>query len=136
MDNQQDELQSLKQKYYDAIGDLGTREKQSAEIEQVLRQGLNRISLAADDSDDQLNRQVEALRGEIRKGSPCEAIHEYGITLQQELRDSEYDAILIAVAHKQFNEMGSAALRRFAKPGAVLFDVKYLFPAEETDGRL
>ena len=35
MDNQQDELQSWKQKYYDAIGDLDTREKQWAEIEQV-----------------------------------------------------------------------------------------------------
>lgn len=66
----------------------------------------------------------------------AEAKQEYGIALQEELSDGEYDAILIAVAHKQFREIGSAALRRLGKPGAVLFDVKYLFPAEETDGRL
>ncbi len=66
----------------------------------------------------------------------AEAKQEYGIALQEELSDGKYDAILIAVAHKQFREIGSAALRRLGKPGAVLFDVKYLFPAEETDGRL
>lgn len=66
----------------------------------------------------------------------AEAKQEYGIALQEELSDGKYDAILIAVAHKQFREMGSAALRRLGKPGAVLFDVKYLFPAAETDGRL
>jgi UDP-N-acetyl-D-galactosamine dehydrogenase len=65
-----------------------------------------------------------------------QAQHEYGITLQTQLREGVYDAVLIAVAHQQFREMGSAALRRLAKPGAVLFDVKYLFPADETDGRL
>jgi UDP-N-acetyl-D-galactosamine dehydrogenase len=65
-----------------------------------------------------------------------QAQHEYGITLQPQLREGVYDAVLIAVAHQQFREMGSAALRRLAKPGAVLFDVKYLFPAGETDGRL
>jgi UDP-N-acetyl-D-galactosamine dehydrogenase len=66
----------------------------------------------------------------------AEAEREYGIVLQAELREGAYDAILIAVAHQQFREMGSAALRRLGKPGAVLFDVKYLFPADETDGRL
>lgn len=65
-----------------------------------------------------------------------EAQREYGITLQQELREGEYDAVLIAVAHQQFRELGSAALRRLGKSGAVLFDVKYLFPANESDGRL
>ncbi|MCW8918719.1 MAG: Vi polysaccharide biosynthesis UDP-N-acetylglucosamine C-6 dehydrogenase TviB [Gammaproteobacteria bacterium] len=66
----------------------------------------------------------------------AEAEREYGIALQSELREGAYEAVLIAVAHQQFLEMGSAALRRLGKPGAVLFDVKYLFPAEESDGRL
>jgi diguanylate cyclase len=74
MDKQQEELQSWKKKYYDAIGDLEAREKQWAELEQALRQGLNRLSLAADDSDDLLNRQLEALRNEIRKGIPSEVL--------------------------------------------------------------
>ncbi len=65
-----------------------------------------------------------------------EAEREYGITLLKELQEGRYDAILIAVAHRQFSEMGSAVLRRCGRPGAVLFDVKYLFPAAESDGRL
>ncbi|MCW8918718.1 MAG: GGDEF domain-containing protein [Gammaproteobacteria bacterium] len=75
-DTQQDELQGWREKYYDTLGDLEAREKRWARIEQLLRQGLNRLSLAADDSDDGLNRQLEALRAEIRKGRPSEELQE------------------------------------------------------------
>ena len=74
MANQQDEVEGWKQRYYDAIGDLESREKQWGEVEQALRQGLNRLSLAADDSDAELNRQLEVLRGEIRKGVSSEIL--------------------------------------------------------------
>ena len=74
MASEQDELQGWKQRYYDAIGDLDEREKQWGEVEQALRQGLNRLSLAADDTDAELNRQLESLRGEIRKGVSSDAI--------------------------------------------------------------
>lgn len=74
MANEQDELQGWKQRYYDAVGDLDEREKQWGEIEQVLRQGLNRLSLAADDSDAELNRQLEGLRSEIRKGVSSDSL--------------------------------------------------------------
>ena len=47
-----------------------------------------------------------------------------------------YDAIVLAVGHRQFAEMGAAAVRGFGRPGAVLFDVKGLYPKGETDGRL
>lgn len=47
-----------------------------------------------------------------------------------------YDAIILAVAHKQFIALGSSWVRTFGKPGAVLFDVKQIFKAEEVDGRL
>ena len=47
MANPEDELQGWKQRYYDAIGDLEEREKQWGDVEQALRQGLNRLSLAA-----------------------------------------------------------------------------------------
>jgi len=67
---------------------------------------------------------------------PDEAQQEYDIVLQAELQQGHYDAILIAVAHRQFYDMGSQALRQLGKPGAVLFDVKYLLPAAESDGRL
>ena len=67
---------------------------------------------------------------------PEEARREYGVELIRELQEDRYHAILIAVAHDEFRQMGSTALRALGRPGAVLFDVKYLFPADETDGRL
>ncbi|MHB8679487.1 MAG: nucleotide sugar dehydrogenase [Rudaea sp.] len=47
-----------------------------------------------------------------------------------------YDAIVLAVAHRQFRELGAAGVRAFAKSKAVIYDVKYLLPAEAVDGRL
>jgi UDP-N-acetyl-D-galactosamine dehydrogenase len=65
-----------------------------------------------------------------------EAQHEYGLKPIQEPKASHYDAIILAVAHKQFVEMGVERIRAFGKPNAVLFDVKYMLPAEQVDGRL
>lgn len=65
-----------------------------------------------------------------------EARHEYGITPVTQPEAQAYDAIVLAVAHQQFREMGVEAIRRFGKPGHVLYDLKYLFPAQETDLRL
>jgi UDP-N-acetyl-D-galactosamine dehydrogenase len=65
-----------------------------------------------------------------------EAKHEYGLDLVGELKPDSYDAIILAVGHKQFVEMGADKLRRLGKPGCVLFDVKHLLPLEAVDGRL
>jgi UDP-N-acetyl-D-galactosamine dehydrogenase len=48
----------------------------------------------------------------------------------------DYDAIVLAVAHRQFTAMGASALRALGKPGAVLYDLKYLLSAAESDLRL
>ncbi|MCB8836719.1 nucleotide sugar dehydrogenase [Aurantimonas sp. VKM B-3413] len=47
-----------------------------------------------------------------------------------------YDAIVIAVPHRQFAEAGITAIRALGRPGAVVYDVKSLYPASQTDGRL
>jgi len=65
-----------------------------------------------------------------------EAQREYGIDLVAAPKPGHYDAMILAVAHRQFRELGAAGLRALGKPGAVLFDVKYLLPAGEVDGRL
>jgi len=65
-----------------------------------------------------------------------EARQEYGITPVDEPRLGKYDAIILAVPHKEFIGMGSAQIRLFGKPGHILYDVKYLFPADQTDARL
>jgi UDP-N-acetyl-D-galactosamine dehydrogenase len=67
---------------------------------------------------------------------PGETRHEYGIKLLREPKESTYDAVLMAVAHDQFKQMGIRSVRRFGKPKHVVYDIKYVFPASATDGRL
>ncbi|MBY9063457.1 Vi polysaccharide biosynthesis UDP-N-acetylglucosamine C-6 dehydrogenase TviB [Sphingomonas yunnanensis] len=47
-----------------------------------------------------------------------------------------YDAVVIAVGHRQFVELGADALRALGRPGAVLFDVKGILPQGSAEGRL
>ena len=67
---------------------------------------------------------------------PREVKHEYGITPVKTLTRGCYDAIVIAVAHNKFRDMGVASIRKLAKRRHVLFDIKYVFKASEVDGRL
>ncbi len=67
---------------------------------------------------------------------PDEAEAEYGIRPIDEPEPGTYDAIILAVAHRQFSDMGVEQVRALGRPHAVLFDVKYLFPADQVDGRL
>jgi UDP-N-acetyl-D-galactosamine dehydrogenase len=63
----------------------------------------------------------------------AEARHEYGIDLLQELKPNHYDAIVVAVAHRQFREMGAERIRALGRADSVIFDVKYLLPKEVVD---
>ncbi len=65
-----------------------------------------------------------------------EAEEEYGIQLIEQPQSNHYDAVILAVAHQEFEAMGSEKIRGFCKPGAVLFDVKNTLPAADVDGRL
>ncbi|MEO5342807.1 MAG: nucleotide sugar dehydrogenase [Gammaproteobacteria bacterium SHHR-1] len=65
-----------------------------------------------------------------------EAEAEYGLRLVDQPQPGSYDAMIIAVAHDQFHSLGEAGIRALGRPGAILFDVKYLLPAEASDGRL
>jgi len=65
-----------------------------------------------------------------------EAQHEYGLSLTPELTPGSYDAIIAAVAHDQFREMGAKALRALGKPEHVLYDLKYILSPAEADLRL
>ena len=62
--------------------------------------------------------------------------HEYGLRLARELKPRRYDAAVMAVAHREFRELGVRGIRRLCKRPHVLYDIKYLFTAAETDGRL
>ena len=65
-----------------------------------------------------------------------EAAHEYGIALCAEPAPGAYDGVIVAVAHRQFREMGPERIRGFGKPRHVLYDLKYLFPPDAADLRL
>ena len=65
-----------------------------------------------------------------------ESINEYGIAPISDLSLDNYDAIILAVAHKQFKDMGSKYIRSLGKSNTVIYDLKYLFPANESDMRL
>lgn len=67
---------------------------------------------------------------------PEEAEEEYGVKPVQELQQNTYDAIIIAVAHKQFVEMGVAAIRALGTEQHILYDVKHVFPKQDVDARL
>ncbi|MDV3237440.1 MAG: Vi polysaccharide biosynthesis UDP-N-acetylglucosamine C-6 dehydrogenase TviB [Gammaproteobacteria bacterium] len=67
---------------------------------------------------------------------PQEALHEYGLAMTAEPATGHYDAIILAVSHRQFVEMGAERIRALGKPTCVLFDVKYVLPPDRVDGRL
>jgi len=67
---------------------------------------------------------------------PQEAHREYGIEPIAEPEQGAYDAIVLAVSHREFAQLGVERIRAFGKPGAILYDVKHLFPADAVDGRL
>ena len=64
------------------------------------------------------------------------ALDEYNIEMLAEPQPDMYDAVIIAVAHDQFRDSGAAGLRALCKADGILYDVKYLLPAAEVDGRL
>jgi len=65
-----------------------------------------------------------------------EAEHEYGFPTVATPSRGAYDAIVVAVAHRQFVELGAQGIRAFASPNAVIFDIKHVLPKEASDGRL
>lgn len=65
-----------------------------------------------------------------------EAEREYGISPVAEPQPAAYDAIVLAVAHRQFREMGSSSIRSLGKSNAVLYDLKCLLPPQESELRL
>jgi UDP-N-acetyl-D-galactosamine dehydrogenase len=65
-----------------------------------------------------------------------EALHEYGIPVISKPELGAYDGIIVAVAHQEFKEMGAKAIRVFGKSDHVLYDLKYILSADESDLRL
>jgi UDP-N-acetyl-D-galactosamine dehydrogenase len=67
---------------------------------------------------------------------PAESRALYGIDPVTQPAQGHYDAIIVAVAHDQFKAMGTTEIRQLGKPDSIIYDIKYLLPKDEVDGRL
>ncbi len=67
---------------------------------------------------------------------PEEAMHEYGLTPVAKLEEGKYDAVILAVAHNQFKALGAEGIRKLGKAQHILYDLKYVLSAAESDLRL
>lgn len=65
--------------------------------------------------------------------SPAIAKHEYNIDITNEIPTEKYDAIILAVSHKEFAELD---VKNFGKEKHVIFDVKGFLDKKLVDGRL
>ncbi len=66
-----------------------------------------------------------------------EARAHYGLDLVAQPQAGVYDGVILAVAHRQFRELGAAGVRRFGREaGHVVYDLKYVLGAGESDLRL
>ena len=59
--------------------------------------------------------------------------HEYGLEVVNKLPEMKYDAVILAVAHKEFLDMDVKSL---IKENGVVYDVKGILPRDVVDGRL
>ena len=65
-----------------------------------------------------------------------EARHEYGLDLISNPAPGAYDAVVLAVGHQQFVDLGADAIRALGTADALLFDVKSMLPKDASDRRL
>ena len=66
----------------------------------------------------------------------AEAEREYGIRPISRLRKRPYDVAVLAVGHREFKELGVKAIHGLCRKQHVVYDIKYLFAADQVDGRL
>jgi UDP-N-acetyl-D-galactosamine dehydrogenase len=87
---------------------------------------------------------IAALRGyhaEVDVYDPwidvAEARHEYGLECLPELPPpGSYDAVIVAVSHRQFVTMGAEAIRALGNTGGIVYDIKGILPPGAAEGRL
>jgi UDP-N-acetyl-D-galactosamine dehydrogenase len=66
---------------------------------------------------------------------PEEARHDLGLELI-DAPSGNYDAVILAVGHSAFAELGAQRIRGYCGKGGVLYDATYLLPSTIVDGRL
>ncbi len=67
---------------------------------------------------------------------PAEAERESGLKLVDAPAPAHYDAVVLAVAHRQFRELDAARIRALGVADMVVYDVKSAWPRHVVDDRL
>jgi UDP-N-acetyl-D-galactosamine dehydrogenase len=65
-----------------------------------------------------------------------EALEEYGIELLQKPEQGAYDVVVLAVAHDEFCALGAEGIRAYCNGNAIVYDIKYVLPADAVDDRI
>ncbi|MBT8122767.1 MAG: Vi polysaccharide biosynthesis UDP-N-acetylglucosamine C-6 dehydrogenase TviB [Gammaproteobacteria bacterium] len=85
-------------------------------------------------------RELQRYNAIVDVHDPCvkpeDVREEYGLDMISSPAAGSYDAVIVAVGHKQFTDIGADGLRAFCRPGGILYDVKSILPAGAVDGRL
>lgn len=85
-------------------------------------------------------RELRAVSAEVDVHDPWadadEAQQKLGILPIAQVEEGVYDAVILAVAHRCFAELGSESIRRFGRASCAIFDIKNLLPRGFADGRL
>jgi UDP-N-acetyl-D-galactosamine dehydrogenase len=66
----------------------------------------------------------------------AEAEQEYGLRPIAAPEVDSYDAVIIAVAHQQFKDMGASAIHALGKSNHIVYDLKYILAKHQADIRL
>ena len=67
---------------------------------------------------------------------PLDVIKEYGLEPIRMPKPNHYDAIVLAIGHQQFKNMGYEAIQQLGKEKFVLYDLKYILPPHQSHLRL
>jgi UDP-N-acetyl-D-galactosamine dehydrogenase len=100
-----------------------------------------------EDCPDVRNSKVIDIVRELQKYHACvdvfdpwanaeDVLREYGISLTPDLWKEPYDAVIVAVAHREFKALGENQLRSLCKETSVVYDVKGILPLSVVDARL
>lgn len=121
----------------------------------LARKGINAVGARVlvlglsfkEDCADLRNTKVVDIIRELREANLRVDVHdpvadvaaacaEHGIDLLQAPPVDAYDAVLLAVAHRQFVEAGERWVRGFGRADSVVYDIKGVLPRDAVDGRL
>lgn len=60
----------------------------------------------------------------------------HGLETVETLEPAQYDAVIVAVGHREYVAMGAQAIRALGREGAVVYDIKGIFGKQGSDLRL